>query len=75
MINNLQGAIMIDGLTQEHETADPNDAWLLALAERSHAEYLVTGDKRAGLLSRRRLGSTHILTAAAFCSDILKKGR
>ena len=53
-----------------HEAADPNDAWLLALSEQSRADYLVTGDKRAGLLARGKLRPTGILTARAFCQVI-----
>jgi len=43
---------------------------LLALAATAHADYLVTGDKRSGLLSRRSVGSARILTAAVFCETI-----
>lgn len=43
------------------------DAWLLALSDTAHADHLALGDRRAGLLARRRIGSTRILTAAAFC--------
>ena len=41
---------------------DPKDSYLLALAEASHAEFLVTGDK--GLLSLQRHKSTRIITPA-----------
>jgi len=75
LINDLHGALQIDVLARDHETADPDDAWLLALADKSRAEYLVTGDKRAGLLSRRRIGPTRIMTATAFCRVALREGR
>jgi predicted nucleic acid-binding protein len=39
------------------------------------ADFLVTGDKRAGLLSRKRIGTARILTAAAFCRDALRERR
>ncbi len=71
MLNNLQRATVIEQLPTGYETADPNDAWLLALADVAKAEYLVTGDKRAGLLSMRRIGIARILTAAAFCGEAL----
>jgi putative PIN family toxin of toxin-antitoxin system len=71
MLNNLQRAVVFDRLPDHHETADPHDAYLLALAEISGARYLVTGDKRAGLLDRRSLGVTRIVTAAAFCDAVL----
>ena len=67
MVNNLQGTIVIDRLPGGYETADPHDAWLLALADAASAHYLVTGDKRSGLLARRRVGVASIVTAAEFC--------
>ena len=75
MINHLKSAVIIDTLPPGHETDDPHDAWMLALAEAALADYLVTGDKRAGLLSRKRLGRTRIVTAAAFCRDVLRERR
>ncbi len=62
----------MDGIVDFPDTADPNDAWLLGLAEIARADYLVTGDKRAGLLSWETFGPTHIVTAAAFCRDVLR---
>ncbi|NGE91915.1 putative toxin-antitoxin system toxin component, PIN family, partial [Escherichia coli] len=50
MLNNLQRAIVLERLTIEHEAADPDDAFLLAMALAGDADYLVTGDRRAGLL-------------------------
>jgi putative PIN family toxin of toxin-antitoxin system len=41
---------------------DPNDNYLLAMAEASDAHYLVTGDKR-DILAFKQHGSTHIVTA------------
>jgi putative PIN family toxin of toxin-antitoxin system len=67
MLNNLRGAEIIDPLRGHDDLADPNDAWLLALAETGRANHLVTGDKRSGLLARGRAGTANILTAAAFC--------
>jgi putative PIN family toxin of toxin-antitoxin system len=63
MINNLQRAIVLDRLTIAIETADPDDAFLLAMALTGNADYLVAGDRRAGLLERE-----HIVTPAAFCA-------
>jgi predicted nucleic acid-binding protein len=74
MVNDLQGALVVDALLRGHEAADPNDTWLLALADAARADYLVTGDKRAGLLSLERVGVTRILTAAVFCKDVLREG-
>jgi putative PIN family toxin of toxin-antitoxin system len=42
---------------------DPKDSYLLAMAEASEADFLVTGDK--GLLGAKRHGPTRILTARA----------
>jgi putative PIN family toxin of toxin-antitoxin system len=49
---------------------DPKDSHLLALAEVSQAEFLVTGDK--GLLSLRHHRSTRIITPAAMI-EVLKE--
>jgi putative PIN family toxin of toxin-antitoxin system len=49
---------------------DPKDSYLLAMAEASQAEFLVTGDKE--LLSLKRHKSTRIITPAAMI-EILKK--
>jgi hypothetical protein len=70
MLNNLHGTTIFDRLPTGYEAADPDDAWLLALADVARADNLVTGDKRSGLLARRRVGTARILTAAAFC-DVL----
>jgi len=72
MINNLQRAIVLDRLPRHFEAADPGDAFLLAMADAGQADYLVTGDRRAGLLQRGHLGRTRILTPAAFCAEVLK---
>jgi len=70
LLNNLQRAMIIDSLPGGYEAVDPHDAWLLALADTAYADYLVTGDKRSGLLAKRRIGSAGILTAAGFCEVI-----
>ena len=74
MVNNMQRAIVLaqlpplpDGI----EAHDPNDAFLLAMALGSEADYLVTGDRRAGLLQRSSIGRTRIVTPATFCSEAL----
>ena len=71
MINNLQRAIVLNHLQVNIETDDPNDAFLLAMAQTGEVDYLVTGDHRAGLLQRGNLGRTHIVTPAAFCVEAL----
>ena len=71
MINRLKAAIVVDDLSAEHEATDPHDSRLLALAVAAKADYLVTGDKRAGLLSRERIGTARILTATVFVQTAL----
>lgn len=71
MLNNMRNAIILDCVPTDYEATDPNDAWLLALAFESQAHYIVTGDKRAGILSRVTIGQTKVLTASAFCDKVL----
>ena len=75
MVNNMQRAIVLDNLPPLPEGAeanDPNAAFLLAMALAAEADYLVTGDRRAGLLQRGSVGRTRILTPANFCAEALK---
>jgi predicted nucleic acid-binding protein len=37
----------------------------------SDADYLVTGDRRAGLLQLGAAGRTRIVTPAIFCAEVL----
>ncbi len=71
MLNSLQNARMIEGIPRKHTADDPHDAYLLDLAEAAKVHYLVTGDKRAGLLRRRKVSGARILTAATFCKEVL----
>lgn len=71
MINNLQHAIILDHLTAYAETKDPNDAFLISMSIAGRADYLVTGDRRSGLLQQKNIERTRILTPAAFCSEVL----
>lgn len=70
MLNNLHGATIIDRLPGGYEAEDPDDVWLLALADVGRANYLVTGDKRSGLLAQHHVGAARILTAASFCETL-----
>lgn len=67
MVNNLQRAVVLRDLPAGPETADPNDAFLLAMAVVGEADYLVTGEHRAGLLERGNIGWARIVTAGVFC--------
>lgn len=71
MLNNLQRARVLEKLTITLEADDPDDAFLLAMAVQGEADYLVTGDRRAGLLQRGSIERTRIVTPAAFCSEVL----
>ena len=71
MVNNLQRAHVLDHLPTDIETDDPFDAFLLAMAITGDADYLVTGDHRAGLLQREHINRTRIVRPAAFCAEAL----
>lgn len=73
MVNNMQRAIVLEALPTGIEAADPNDSFLLAMAMAGEADYLVTGDRRAGLLQRGSIGHTHIVTPVAFCANAIGK--
>ncbi len=74
MVNNMQRAIMLGPLPPPPDGMDlndPNDVFLLSMALAGEADYLVTGDRRAGLLQRGSLGRTRIVTPATFCTEAL----
>ncbi|WP_396269136.1 putative toxin-antitoxin system toxin component, PIN family [Ideonella sp.] len=74
MVNNLHRALVLQALAplpESMEPQDPNDAFLLAMALASEADYLVTGDRRAGLLQLRSIGRTRIVTPSIFCTEVL----
>ncbi|SCC93021.1 PilT domain-containing protein [Thiomonas sp. X19] len=73
MLNNLQGAQIIDPMPATQSAADPDDAFLLDLALAGDADFLVTGDHRAGLLQRSRIGRARILTPADMNSPAAKR--
>ncbi len=71
MVNNLQRAIVLESLPSVGEADDPFDTYLLAMAVGGDADYLVTGDLRAGILQLGHMGRTRILTPAAFRDEVL----
>jgi putative PIN family toxin of toxin-antitoxin system len=71
MVNNLQRAVVLEELPLKAEADDPDDAFLLAMALAGNADYLVTGDRRAGLLQRGYIERTRIVTPAVFCAEVL----
>jgi putative PIN family toxin of toxin-antitoxin system len=70
MLNNMKNALLFDNLPSGYEAQDPNDSFLLALAIKSKAHYLVTGDKKAGLLMLKTIGQTRIISTSAFYGKI-----
>ncbi len=71
MVNNLQRAIVLHHLPEGIEADDPDDSFLLAMAHASDADYLVTGDHRAGLIRRGSVGRARIVTPSAFCAEVM----
>lgn len=72
MINNMQRKIVLDTLPplpNGIEAHDPNDAFLLSMALEANADYLVTGDRKSGLLQQQSIGRTRIVTPSLFCAE------
>lgn len=72
MINNLQHTIVLNRFNVKAKADDPNDAFLISMSIEGKADYLITGDRRAGLLERGNIERTRILTPTLFCSDVLR---
>jgi predicted nucleic acid-binding protein len=73
-VNNKQRAIVLEhlpNLPEGVEVNDPNDAFLFMMALTGVADYLVTGDRRAGLLQLSSASHTRIVTPATFCAEAL----
>lgn len=74
MINTMHRAIVLGTLPHLPDgiaANDPNDAFLLAMSLAAEADYLVTGDRSAGLLQRGSVGRTRIVIPAIFCAEAL----
>lgn len=74
MINDMHRAFVLKNLPVVPTSIlllDPNDAFLYAMAIGGEANYLVTGDRRAGLLEMGVAGKARIMTPAAFCKTVL----
>ena len=61
-------------LPDVRRSADPDDNFLLALAEAGGADYLVTGDK-SGLLTLKKHKGTQLVTARQFTEIIAGRKR
>lgn len=75
MINNLRQAVVLKDLPDlENEIAlnDENDLFLLKMAVAGKADFLITGDRRAGLLQLAHIDHTQILTPTDFCERHIK---
>jgi predicted nucleic acid-binding protein len=74
MVAHLRHSILLTelpALPNDLEIADPADLFLLAMAMGSQADYLVTGDRRSGLLGLGHWGRTRIVSLSAFCTEVL----
>lgn len=74
MVNNMQRALVLEALSPLPDTItvdDPGDAYLAAMALAGPADFLVTGDHRAGLLRHGSIGRARIVTPAGFCAEVL----
>ena len=74
MVNNMQRAVVLTHLPNLPDGVilnDANDAFLFTMALAGEADYLVTGDRRAGLLEQGSAGRARILTPTLFCSKAL----
>ncbi len=72
MINNMQAARVLNHLPPLPDDIiinDEDDQFLLTMAIASEADYLITGDKRSGLLQTVHIGRTRIITAKLFCNE------
>jgi uncharacterized protein len=70
LINLLSATELVRGAAVETELSDPDDVFLLGIASAGEADYLVTGDKRAGLLALKTFGRTKIVTPTEFIAAI-----
>lgn len=67
LVNGLRSArVLLKRLPGGIDSPDPDDAYLLAMAIASGADFLVTGDK--ALLAMRRIGTTRVVSARRFAA-------
>jgi putative PIN family toxin of toxin-antitoxin system len=70
LVNNLRHqAVVLERLPTVNLSPDPNDNPILAMAEASQAQYLVTGDKK-DLLALGSIAGTRIVTARQFAEAL-----
>ncbi|MBS0576719.1 MAG: putative toxin-antitoxin system toxin component, PIN family [Proteobacteria bacterium] len=76
LVHNLQRAVVLERLPALPDGAvarDEDDGFLLAMALAGEADYLVTGDRRSGLLEQGSIGRARILVPAAFCAALIRE--
>ena len=74
LVNRLRDvAIVVEKLPKVDRSPDPDDNYLLALAEAGQAHFLVTGDKP--LLALERHKSTRIVTPAALLHQMMERSK
>ena len=74
MVNNMQRSVVLEhlpNLPDGVELIDPSDDFLFTMALAGEVDYLVTGDRRAGLLQRGSAGRARIVTPATFCAEAI----
>jgi predicted nucleic acid-binding protein len=71
----MRRSTLLFNVPRRHTATDPTDSYLLDLAVAAKAHYLVTGDKKSGLLQLGKVGATRILTPAEFFNSVLKSNR
>jgi putative PIN family toxin of toxin-antitoxin system len=71
MIHSMQRAHILTQVPRKHQASDPSDAFLLDLAELARADYVVTGDRRSGLLDIGRVAGAKIVTPTFFPQSAL----
>jgi uncharacterized protein len=73
LLNQLKKSLIeAKSIPKPHVSHDPEDSFLLNLAQFAKAHYLVTGDKRSRILRQKTVGETRILTAREFCDEVLR---
>lgn len=72
MINNLQHATLVEPLVITNEAIDPDDEYLISMSMTGKADYLVTGDHRAGILQKIKIGHTCVVTPRLFCEEVIR---
>ena len=70
MLNTMRRAEVFTIRVRGNHALDEADSYLLDLAKGAQADYLVTGDKAAGLLERRKISRAAIVTASTFATAL-----